>query len=180
MRLLLVLATLAGLMTASVGSAGELKIVPASTKIEFLGTKKDGSHTGGFKDVSGKVATNGDEIAGVTVEIVTDSIHSDNAKLTQHLKAPDFFDVRNHPKASFASTSVIPSKKSGATHEITGDLTLHGVKKSITVPVKVSKSADGVLIEGKFNLPREDFNMKYGKGMINNDVQVTLSIKAGK
>lgn len=180
MRSLFPLAIVAGFVAAAASSAAELKIVPASTKIEFLGTKKGGSHTGGFKDVSGKVAVNGDEIAGVTVEIATDSIHSDDAKLTQHLKAPDFFDVRNHPKASFTSTKIAASKGAAATHEITGDLTLHGVKKSITVPVKVSKSADGVLIEGKFNLPREDFNMKYGKGMINNDVQVTLSIKAGK
>lgn len=180
MRSLFPLAIVAGLVAAASSKAAELKIVPASTKIEFLGTKKDGSHTGGFKDVSGKIATNGDEVASVTVEIATDSLHSDNAKLTTHLKAPDFFDVKTYPKASFTSTKIAPSQKSGSTHEITGDLTLHGVKKSVTVPVKVSKSADGVLIEGKFNLPREDFNMKYGKGMINNDVQVTLSIKAGK
>ena len=68
----------------------------------------------------------------------------------------------------------------GATHLVTGDLTLHGVKKSITIPVMVKKTGDGLSIDGTFNLQRDEFDIKYGKGMINNDVKVTLSIKASK
>jgi polyisoprenoid-binding protein YceI len=168
------------LFVAAHTSAAEMKIVPATSKIEFVGSKANGSHTGGFKQFSGSVSMPGDDFtaAKVSIEIVTDSIFSDNAQLTNHLKNKDFFDVKTFPKATFVSTKIGPSSKSGMTHDITGDLTLHGVRKSITVPVKVTKSGDGVSIDGKYTLMREEFNMTYGRGMIKNEVPITLSIKA--
>jgi polyisoprenoid-binding protein YceI len=57
---------------------------------------------------------------------------------------------------------------------------MHGVTKPVTIPVKVTKDANGVSIDGTFTVQKEEFNMKYGKGMINNDVKVTLAIKAAK
>ena len=79
-------------------------------------------------------------------------MYSDDEKLTKHLKTADFFDVNTYPKASFASKSIAASKKAGMTHDITGDLTLHGVTKSVTVPVKVTADANGVMLAGTFTL----------------------------
>lgn len=174
------LSVLTVLFAVAHSSAAEMKIVPASSKIEFVGSKSNGSHSGGFKEFSGTVSMPGDDFtaAKVNIEIVTDSIFSDNAQLTGHLKNKDFFDVKTFPKSTFVSTKIAASAKPGMTHEITGDLTLHGVKKSITVPVKVTKDSSGVSIDGKYTLLREEFGMSYGKGMIKNEVPITLAFKA--
>src|SRR5262249_53689056 len=72
------------------------------------------------------------------------------------------------------------SRAPGATHEVTGNLTLHGVTKPVTVPVKVKSDAGGVTLEGTFTLQREEVKMTYGKGQVNNDVTVKLTVKAAK
>ena len=58
---------------------------------------------------------------GLDVTIATNSIFSDNEKLTAHLKAPDFFDVKRFPKATFTSTKI---EKADKNYKVTGDLTL--------------------------------------------------------
>jgi polyisoprenoid-binding protein YceI len=176
------ISAIAALCVAASASAAEFKISPASSKIEFVGSKANGSHTGGFKDFSGTVSAPSSDLSGATikVEIATPSLYSDNEQLTRHLKTPDFFDVASHPKATFVSTAIAASKKPGTTHDVVGNLTLHGVTKSITVPVKAMMTGDGLTIEGAFTLLREDFKMSYGKGMIKNEVSVKLSMKATK
>jgi polyisoprenoid-binding protein YceI len=183
----MVLRTFTALMTAltltAAASADTLKFNPAASKIEFVGTKKDGSHTGGFKKFTGTIDAPGGDIAKgkVTVEIQTESIVTDTDKLTGHLKSPDFFDVRTFPKATFASTQIrAVAGEGGYTHLIAGDLTLHGVTKPVKIPVRAEATATGLNLSGKFTIQRKDFGMTYGEGMVNNDVAVTLTIQAGK
>ena len=70
--------------------------------------------------------------------IETDSLYSDNAKLTAHLKSPDFFDVKTNPKAKFVSTKV---EKDGHKYKVTGELTLNGKTKEISFPAKITARA---------------------------------------
>lgn len=179
MRSVLVVVPCLALLTAAPLSAAELKIRAAGSKIEFVGTKKTGSHKGGFKQFSGTLSMPAGDVTAATVkvEIATESLFSDDAKLTQHLKAPDFFDVRKHPKATFTSTSI---KASGGAHTITGNLTLHGVTRPVSIPATITSDNGSVTIAGTFKIAREDFGMVYGKGMIDNDVRVTIQIKASK
>ncbi|HEY1381301.1 MAG TPA: YceI family protein [Gemmataceae bacterium] len=171
------------LAVASAAPADTFKFSGPGSKIEFVGTKKDGMHTGGFRKFTGTIdAPDGDFAkAKLTVEIDTNSIYTDNEKLTQHLKSPDFFDVRTHPKATFTATMIRPVRGDGATtHLVTGDLTLHGVKKSLTIPVQVGPSDRGLGLTATFTIRRKDFDMTFGEGQVNNDVTVKLSIQAGK
>lgn len=182
MRKTLSVAILAVAMTSFV-SAADLKIATADSKIEFLGTKTGGKHIGGFKKFTGTVATTGADLAGatITVEIDTDSIFTDTARLTNHLKTADFFEVNKFPKATFKSTAIKANKgANGATHEIAGELTLHGVTKAITIPVKATTDGKGTTLQGTFTILKEDFGMNYGKGMINNEVKVTINVKTEK
>ena len=169
-------------LAAAAAAAASLKFSNETSTIEFVGTKKDGRHTGGFQQFTGSIDVPGTDFtqATVQVEIQTGSITTDTPKLTNHLKSPDFFDVRTHPRATFTSTSIKPSRAPGATHEVTGNLTLHGVTKPVTVPVKVKNDAGGVTLEGTFTLQREEFKMTYGKGQVHNDVTVKLVVKVVK
>jgi polyisoprenoid-binding protein YceI len=60
------------------------------------------------------------------------SINTDDEKRDGHLKSADFFDVAQFPKISFKSTSMKPGKVKG-TYTLVGDLTMHGVTKSISL-----------------------------------------------
>jgi polyisoprenoid-binding protein YceI len=158
---------------------GALALAPANSKIEFLGTKAGGQHTGGFKNFSGSVELAGGELAGgrISVEIDMNSVWSDNPKLTGHLKTADFFEVRTYPKASFVTTSIQPSKEDGATHKITGDLTLHGKTNSISFPAQVTLADDALTLNSKFTISRKAFGIVYGEGKIHDPVTLTITVR---
>jgi polyisoprenoid-binding protein YceI len=157
-------------------------ISPANSKIEWVGTKKGGKHTGGFKEFSGKVTpATGDLTAStISVEISTSSLYSDVGKLTQHLKSPDFFGVDTYPKATFVSTKIEAAGGGADTHKITGDLTLHGVKREISFPAKIDDSASKMKLTSTFKINRDQFGMNYGKGMVNNEVTVKLTVEVAR
>lgn len=102
-------AALAALLGLS-ATAAEQKFAldGANTKLTFTGTKKAGKHDGGFKKLTGTATIDGTDLTTLKIEAVIDttSLYSDNDKLTAHLKTPDFFGVKDHPKATFKSTKV--------------------------------------------------------------------------
>jgi len=155
------------------------------SKIGFVGAKITGKHEGGFGTFKGSVnlVDNDPEKSSVTVDIETSSLTSDQEKLTGHLKSPEFFDVAKFPKATFASTAIKKGGEGGATHTITGNLTLHGVSKSISFPAKVQVAGDSVSVDADFAINRKDFGLVYpGKpdDLIKDDVLIKLAIKAKK
>ncbi len=93
-----------------------------------------------FTNVSGKIGkydsvieTNGDDFTGAIVEFTgdTDSITTGTADRDAHILSPDFFDAAKYPKISFTATSF--KKLDEGDFEITGDLTLHGETKPVTL-----------------------------------------------
>jgi polyisoprenoid-binding protein YceI len=161
--------------------AAEVALAPANTKIEFIGSKPQGrgKHDGGFKQFTGSIKLGSDLAKGqITLEIDTESIYSDTPKLTNHLKTADFFEVRKYPKATFASTSITSNKSGNGTHTITGDLTLHGIKKSISFPATITEKDGALSLNSKFTINRNDFGMTYGPGKINDDVIIMVSVNA--
>jgi polyisoprenoid-binding protein YceI len=185
--------------TEATANAAEAKLsAPASavkyafdqttSKVEWTGSKVTAKHDGGFKTFSGAVSLVDQtlEKSSVTVDIDTDSLYSgDGEKLVGHLKSADFFDVAKFPKASFASTAVKSGGEKGASHTVTGNLTLHGVTKSITFPatIKTSPASGGVDVDAEFAINRKDFGVVYaGKpdDLIRDDVVIKLTIRANK
>lgn len=156
-----------------------LPVTPENSKINFVGSKVTGSHNGSFKQFSGKIelAPNNIPQSAVSIDIDSASVEADDPKLTGHLKTPDFFDVAKFPKASFASTKIEPV--SGDTFNITGNLDLHGVKKSITFPATIKASADSVSVNADFAINRKDFGIVYtGKAddLIRDEVVMKLAL----
>jgi polyisoprenoid-binding protein YceI len=167
----------------SAAATESLTIDPQASKVEFVGSKVTGKHEGSFPTFTGKIDLVGGkpETSKIKVDIDTTSVKTDDEKLTGHLKSPDFFDTEKFPKASFESTSVKPGGEKGATHTITGNLDLHGQKKTITIPATIKVEADAVTAKSEFAINRKDFGINYaGKAndLIRDDVVIKLDIKA--
>jgi polyisoprenoid-binding protein YceI len=159
-------------------------ITPQNSKIEFIGSKVTGSHNGAFEKFSGEIDYAGTpEKSRVSVTIDTDSITTDDANLTKHLKTADFFDVAKFPQATFTSTEIKPGGASGATHTITGNLTLHGVTKSVTFPATINIAGDVASVNANFSINRKDFGINYAgaqDNLIRDDVVLKLTLRANK
>ena len=168
---------------ANTAGAETLAINPENSKVEFVGSKVTGSHNGSFKEFRGTIelAKEGVEKSRVTVDIDTASLVTDADGLTTHLKTPDFFDVAKYPKANFTSTKIEPATTAGATHTITGNLDLHGVKKSISFPASIQVAPDSASVNAEFAINRKDFGINYaGKAndLIRDEVVMKLTVKA--
>jgi polyisoprenoid-binding protein YceI len=158
---------------------GKVAFDASNSRIDFVGSKPEGKHDGGFKKFTGtaEVTPDGKGLSKVSVDIDAESIWTDTEKLTGHLKTPDFFDVKQFPKASFTSTKIEPGATGAATHSITGNLTLHGVTKEISIPAIIVFLPDSSMtLQSNFTLNRLDFGMLYGKGKIHDDVSVKVSV----
>ena len=159
-------------------------ITPQNSKIQFVGSKVTGSHNGSFQDFSGQVDYTGNvEQSRVNITIKTDSITTDDEGLTKHLKTADFFDVAKFPEATFVSTAIKAGGDKGASHTVTGNLTLHGVTKSVTFPATIAVTPDTATVDANFSINRKDFGINYAgaaNNLIRDDVVLTLTIRANK
>lgn len=168
--------------TAPVGVPAGAKVFEISpeSKVGFVGSKVTGSHHGGFKKFRGQIALVDGNPVGSKIEMTIDtpSLWADNEKLTTHLKSADFFDVENHPKASFTSTGIVPDPEGGFL--VTGNLSLHGVTKQITFPTLVDVVPSGVKAKTIFTIKRSDFGIVYpGKpdDLIREEVVIELELE---
>ena len=180
MRLTFGTAAFAAVLLAGPALAGgEFALDGKNTKIEFIGTKPNGKHEGGFKALAGTATAKAGDPTSLKfqVEIDTTSLYSDNEKLTAHLKSPDFFGVKSNPKASFVTTKVETAKDG---HTVTGDLTLLGKTKSISFPARIAVSGEGFTLTSQFQIDRTDYGMTYGRGKVDDLVTLKVSVNAKK
>lgn len=164
------------------GATERLAITPENSKVEFVAAKVTRSHNGSFKQFAGTVDLVNSAIEGsrVTIDIEAGSVVTDEDALTKHLQTPDFFDVAKYPKATFTSTKIKAASAGGATHNVTGNFELHGVKKSITFPAMIQVAPDSVSVNAEFAINRKDFGLVYpGKAddLIRDGVVIKLTLK---
>ena len=140
---------------------------------------------GRFNEFTGKITT--DEFASmgmVEFEVKSASVDTGNEKRDQHLRSSDFFSAKQFPVITFKSTKVSAKEGEEDVLEVTGDLELHGVKKSITVDVEITGRADGkdgeslIGFESIFTIKRSEFGMTYGMGPVSDDIRLIVSIEA--
>lgn len=160
--------------TAGIVQAAEtLKLDSDASKIEFVGKKADGKHNGGFKKFTAEAVADFEEPTNgsLQIDIDTASLWSDDDKLTNHLKNPDFFDVRKYPKITFTSTGLVHDDEEGKA-TIIGDMTLLGKTVQIKIPCTVKTNEKTVAVNADFVIDRTQWGMTYGEGKVNNDVDV--------
>ncbi|MCL2726152.1 MAG: YceI family protein [Polyangiaceae bacterium] len=172
--------------TAAAATGTAYKFDAASSKIGWVGSKALGSkQEGSIATFNGTIhlVDGAPEKNSVTAEIDPASITSESAKLAEHLKSADFFDVEKFTKVTFASTGIKAGGEQGASHTVTGNLTMHGVTKAIVFPATIKVSGDQVLVNAEFAVNRKDFGINYpGKSddLIRDEVLVKLTIAAKK
>ena len=137
-------------------------------------------HFGGF-DITA-MANDAFENAEFTVEIQTASIDTDNERRDGHLKSADFFDAEKFPTISFKSTGY--EKTGDKTFVLTGDLTMHGVTKPVTLEGKVNgiitdqrsnKLKAGLKLTGTVN--RLDFGVGGDTPTLGDEVEMTINLE---
>jgi polyisoprenoid-binding protein YceI len=185
-----VVAGVAGVILPMSARATESEIDASHSSAEFsVRHMMVGNVKGGLGKVTGTVNLDDGDIAKSTVQATIDAttINTGEPKRDAHLKSADFFDVARFPTLTFKSTAV---KKKGATRlAVTGDLTIHGVTKPITLDVELTpevKSPMGDLRRGAHattKLQRKDFGLTWNKTMdaggvvVGDEVAVTLEVE---
>lgn len=117
-----------------------------------------------------------------TVDLKTASVDTDNDRRDNDLKSDHFFDVETYPSISFKSTTF--EKTGEKTFKLTGDLTMHGVTKPVTLEGKLNgiitdqrsqKLKAGLKLTGTIN--RLDFMVGGESPMVGNDVNMTINLE---
>lgn len=123
-------------------------VTAANSTVLWKGTKPTGFHEGAVALKEGKLYVNQGVVSGgsfvldmnaITCTDIPDA--GENKDLVDHLKDGDFFDVANHPTATFEITAIAPlTGQAGATHTVTGNLTLRGKTNAISFPATLAVS----------------------------------------
>ena len=143
---------------------------------------------GRFNEFTGSITIGSDvrphSESMVEFEVKAASVDTGNEKRDQHLRSSDFFSAKQFPVITFKSTKVSTKGVEGDVLGVTGDLELHGVKKSITIDVEITGRAKGkegeslIGFETTFTIKRSEFGMTYGIGPVSDEIQITVSVEA--
>jgi polyisoprenoid-binding protein YceI len=189
-RLWLALGFFLAAAVSPVGANEIFKFDPAHSTITFQVGHLLGTAKGKFTKFTGTIEVDREhpEKSSVTATIQAASIDTANAKRDEHLRSADFFNVQQYPEITFKSRRV---KQTGAnTGEITGDFTMHGVTRAITLNVQLQgdpgSAATGQTTRWRVTtapLKRSEFKLGWSKGvetvsMIGDEVAVDIQIEA--
>ena len=147
---------------------------------------------GKFTDFTGTIQVDRakPESSSVEFTIQAASINTNEPKRDDHLRSPDFFDVAKHPTLTFKSTSIKANGKDSWL--VTGDLTMHGVTKQVTLPVtflgegKDPWGNEKMGFETSITLNRKDYGLNWnatlepGGVLVGDEVKVQVSVEANK
>lgn len=174
---------------AEVETAGtELPVDASASSIKWLGNKVSGEHFGEVTLTSGTLIVDGGKLTGGNFSVDLNTIDVQDMegeykdKLDGHLRSDDFFDVANHPEATFVITSVVDGANDGEV-VISGNLTMRGESKNITFDANVTEvSETSVRANADFNIARKDWGVSYAgqaDDLISDEFNLKIELVAG-
>ncbi|MBU7576773.1 MAG: YceI family protein [Flavihumibacter sp.] len=145
--------------------------------------------SGKFNEFDATVEAEKDDFsdAQVSFSAKIDSISTGNEQRDGHLKSADFFDAAGHPELSFKSTAL--KQVSGSDYELTGDLTIRGTTKPVTLKAEFGgiqndfygNTVAGFELTGKIN--RQDFGLTWsavteaGGVVVSDEVKLAVNVE---
>jgi len=162
---------------------GDYTVDTAHTRVGFVArhamvTKVRGE----FDDFEATAHLDGDDPtrSSVNLTIQAKSINTRNEQRDNHLRSNDFLDMENHPTITFTSTGVVPVDDT--TFKVTGDLTIRGVTKPVTVDFELTGTENDpwgnfrVGFEGKVTINRKDWGVSWNAALESGGVLVSEKV----
>ena len=177
------------LAAAGLAHASTYTIDQAHSNVSFKVRHLVSKTAGQFNDFNGTIVADFADLdaSSVAFTIQTASIDTENEDRDKHLRSEDFFDVGTYPEITFVSKKITKSGEN--TFAVTGTLTMHGVAKTVTLPVTFlgeGPSPWGGRVAGweiQTTLDRKDYGIIWNKaldagGMILGDeVEITINLE---
>ena len=172
-------------------NTGTWSVDDSQSRIGFSVTHLGISKTRGtFTAFTGTVTADSKSLAqsSVSFTVQAKSIDTANTARDNHLRSPDFFDVEKFPTLTFVSTKI---EEAGRGYRATGNLTLHGVTRTITFPFTITGPNKGFQgearagVQAKFTVNRKDFGLTWnrqveGVNAVGEQVEIELDLEAIK
>jgi len=172
--------------TATIPAVGQLTgtytIDPSHSRLGFVARHAMVTKVrGGFNDFAGTF-TVADDVADSNAELTIQaaSVDTRNADRDEHLRSNDFFAMEEHPEIRFASTSI--ERVDDANYRVTGDLTLRGVTKPVTIDLEYAGTATDpwgntrVGFEGSTAVNRKDWGLVWNAALDGGGILVSEKI----
>jgi polyisoprenoid-binding protein YceI len=188
----LLLGTLLALATFSFTYKVEYKVDNQKSKLNWIGRKVTGEHSGSINLADGVLVTDGKKVTGGTFTIDMNTIANEDLKddgykqkLIGHLKSEDFFATDKFPTAQLVINKVTPLTKDQ--YKIKGALTIKGITNDIEFPASITTTKSEIKAKAKILVDRTKYGIKYGSGSffdnlgdkaISNDFEMNVELVA--
>ena len=191
-RSALVCITLILALTGSAMAADSWGIDKAHSDVNFKIRHLISKVSGRFGEFDGKITADFQNLSGSSVEFTINaaSIDTANEDRDKHLRSADFFDVEKYPEITFKSSKI--TKMDDTTFAVTGTFTMHGVSKTITLPVTYlgeaqdpwGKTKAGYELSTTLN--RKDYGVSWNKALdtggfiLGDEVEISINLEVEK
>jgi polyisoprenoid-binding protein YceI len=182
----LLLTSLLAASASALAAPQTFTIDPTHTQVTFTWNHFGFSNPSArLEDIKGSVVVDQADWAKSSVEVTMpfSGLHTGVPKLDEHMKTPDFFDAAKFPDVTFKSTKV--TKTGAETLDITGDLTVHGVTKPVTLHARINKIGENKMIgsqtagfDADTTLKRSDFGVNKYVPMVGDEIKVHITVSA--
>lgn len=178
---------LAALIAPAALAADTWSIDRAHSEVSFQVRHIVTNVRGQFTEFDGTIVTDAarPEASSVEFRVKAASVNTQNEKRDQHLRTPDFFAVEQFPEITFKSTAVKPTGKD--TYDVTGNFTLRGVTKQVTLPVRfLGAIGEKAGFELSTVINRKDYGVNWNKALdqggfvLSDEVKVSVNLEVGK
>ncbi|MET0636943.1 MAG: YceI family protein [Chitinophagaceae bacterium] len=153
-------------LSLHVGDEKYIKIDKKESVITWKGSGPMGSHTGYVYVSQGELMIKNGELMGGAVEVDMSTIvgddHRNDNNLIDHLKNPDFFDVKKFPNSTIAITRVAPINVE--VKEITANLTIKGITHPVTFPARIEVKDSILEADARLVIDRTKWGVRYNSG----------------
>jgi polyisoprenoid-binding protein YceI len=174
------------LVAAQVFAADEFTIDPVHSSANFAVKHLTiGTVHGRFNDLSGKIVYDEKDLSksSVLAVIKAASVNTDNQTRDKDLRSANFFETDKYPEIRFQSTKV---EKIGDQLQVTGNLTMKGVTRQITLPVTIEKAEvkgkTRIGIETRTTVNRFDYNISFDStgATVGKEIKIDINVEAVK